>query len=319
MSASIKVNQDSNGRLSEVDISELGKRHLKVSYIYTSDGLQMIIKGNKDLLPSYADLLKIIDAKFTRSVDVINEQPFMEDLTWLSWYLDGSYAERWEYGFDKRLYHGRTRAYFKSEAAKAIPYANFTLPEILPAGTNTIGIGPWNRAIRVRNENPSNPGVMDELYVGFPKAHFRQLLAFEGLLPDVGGGKPDQLYIGFEVNSGGSFALLNCLTCLGGAWKLHSVNYGNIPAIDKAVTLNYPGAWSRYAILYDPPKLEFWQSTVANILVLEKAASTDLTVDANAAAAIRGKCIPFFANEDGTAFSQFLIGDIWAHELEYHT
>lgn len=64
MSAQIKVRQDENGRLSQVELSRKGEKPLKVRYFYVQNGLSMQIEGKKDLIPSYAELLSIIDAKF---------------------------------------------------------------------------------------------------------------------------------------------------------------------------------------------------------------------------------------------------------------
>jgi hypothetical protein len=112
------------------------------------------------------------------------------------------------------------------------------------------------------------------------------------------------------VNSGGSFGNLACLTCLGGVMQLYAVNYRHVGAsLNIPFSLLYPNAWARYALIYDPPLLELWQSSLADVNVLQFAARLDLQD-------IRGKAIPFMANEDTTGFSEFKVGNIWIYELE---
>jgi len=279
---------------------------LIVDYVYVNDGLSLHITGNRALLPSCADLLKMIDAKFTERVGIIQQQPAMEDLTRINWLADGSYSERWEQGFRRILYHGRTGAYRASESGKNTLYKDWSLPEIVPRA-NLIGTAPWNNALRMRN---TIDGVsLDELYVGFPRAHHRQYMSFEANLPTPVGARPNNLFIGFEVNSGGAFTFLVCLMCEAGQWELKRLFYdGNAQTL---FNLNNPGVWARYVLVYDPPFFELWEAAAGTPAAYPLARTRTLDLGL-----CRGKGIPFLANEDLGGISEFSVGDIYVSELE---
>jgi len=220
------------------------------------------------------------------------------------WLTDGNFTERWEQGFRKRLYHGRTGSYWKSESIANTPYESWTLPDILPAD-NTIGTAPWDNAIRMRNSH--NGIAVDELYVGFNRSFHRGSIAFEANLQTPAGITPHQQAIGFEVNSGGSFAFATCLVCNGGQWMLWANNPDGVRQLN--ITLRHPGVYSRYALSYDPPWLVLYEAPVASTTghPLECTAVLHL-------GPIRGKATPFMYNED-IAVSEFKVGDIWLYEL----
>jgi len=218
------------------------------------------------------------------------------------WKWDGSYTERWEQGFRKRLYHGRTGSYWKSEYNKK--FEDWTKPEIL-TGVNTLQPSPWNNALRMRNSQDGS--TVDELYIGFPKAHHRAVFCFDAYLPSAT--KIGQ-YIGFEVNSGGQYAGIIALGCelTNGQWRLKAIN--PYAQSGKNVSLNNPDAWDRYALVLDPPYLELYESPAGNpgTFPLELVGELDLKVD------IQGKFIPFIANE-ASEVCEFRIGNIWIYEI----
>ncbi len=307
MKATAKILRDSAGHPSTVEITRAG-RTLKVEY-NTDEGF--VLEGQRGIMPSVAELIRLVHPSVVeiekintigtislKGIDTMNDRNIIKQ-----WLHDGCYTERWEQGFRRELYHGRTGSYWLSESRDNTDFGKWTLPEILPAG-NPIGVFPWNNALRMRNTK--NELDVDEVYVGFPKAHQAQVMMFEAKLPTPG--SLTNLYAGFEINSGGAFAHIVTLVCYGGTWKLHALNYKNVLAITNDVTLNYNDAWARYALLYDPPIFELWQSTVANRNILEMTDSLDL-------GAIRGKAISFFANEHAST-TEFLVGNIWVHELQ---
>lgn len=234
------------------------------------------------------------------------EQDLMRDV----WLYDGSYTERWEQGFRRKLYHGRTGAYFASESAQNIPFDKWTLPEIIE-NINPVEPYPWNNALRMRNSKDG--ATIDHIYVGFPKALYRGVMAFEAKLPSPTG--LNNLYIGFEVNSGGKYANMACLACINGAWKLYTKNFMQVPEegqlgseVSQPVTISRLDAWGEYALVYDPPFL----------LLYEYQPATDewKLIGNLYTKALQGKAIPFFANEMTTGISEFLIGNVWIYEIE---
>jgi hypothetical protein len=224
------------------------------------------------------------------------EQDLMRD----NWLYDGSYAERWEQGFRKKLYHGRTGAYFLSESRANVPFDKWTVPEIIK-GDNPLQPPPWNNVLRMRN---SIDGVTpDPLYIGFPKGLFRGVFCADLKLPSPTD-LTDLYPMGFEVNSGGLFAFLVCLACIDGNWVLRAVDYANKLGLMQTVSLPHLNQYSHYALVYDPPYLELWEG----IDSLTKIATLYLKN-------IRGKGIPFIANEMATAVCEFRVGNIWVYEI----
>lgn len=71
-SAKISVNLDPNGRLDKVSIQEGSESPLTVQYAYPGNAVNMVLTSTDDVLPSYADLLKIIDAKYGEYVRIIS-------------------------------------------------------------------------------------------------------------------------------------------------------------------------------------------------------------------------------------------------------
>jgi hypothetical protein len=134
-------------------------------------------------------------------------------------------------------------------------------------------------------------------------------MMFEAKLPSPAAGKPDSQFIGFEINSGGAFGFLVCLMCEAGQWKLKKLGYDGVTDVN--VTLNNPDVFARYTLVLDPPYFELWEAAAGtpSVFPLTRTAICDLDK-------LRGKGIPFFANEDTTAISEFQVGDIWVSELE---
>jgi hypothetical protein len=300
----------------------------EILFRYTRDSSGLLaridVESNQPI-PSDADLLKIVSSYFTEQAGATsNTDNIQARQRLIEWLADGSYVVRWDStfrvptGYDPSIFHGRTNSPWKSETDKGLDSSQFTLPQIMSEGFSTAPyeVNPWTRAIRVRNEKPNATGVQDEFYNGFPKAHQRMVICFEALLPSPSGSTPTGLYIGCEVNSGGSFALIGSLACISGQWQLWAVNYENVVGISQNITLLRPNLWNRYALRYDPPWLELWEGTVASSgVVLTQTAKVFL-------GRLGGKAIPFFANEDNSKdaqqnpiFSEFYIGNMWIYEL----
>lgn len=103
------------------------------------------------------------------------------------WMYEPSFTERWEQGFRKHLYHGRTLAFYKSDSIAKTPYGNLTLPEIVDADSG-LESAPWNNVLRMRN---SKDGVaVDELYVGYGVSFKKVAMCFEAKLPTTVAGTP---------------------------------------------------------------------------------------------------------------------------------
>jgi hypothetical protein len=309
---SVEVIKNIDGTIQQGIIRKNGRKILAFTHVYDDIGLLREVDFQGKITTEALDLYTLINKErrihtmAEKSIDTWHDRG-----TYKEWLADGSYTERWEQGFRPWLYHGRTGSYWRSESFSNPDFKDWTNPLIGqdPFTATPFKEQPWTRHILMRNEHPNTLGVLDQLYVGFPKAHHRQVFTFEARLSQ-GEQTPDNHYIGFEVNSGGSFGNLATLGCFGGLYYLYAMNFRHVGApLETLLTLNYPNAWARYALIYDPPLLEFWQSKVANVDQLELAGRLDL-VD------VRGKAIPFMANEDTTAFSEFKVGNIWIYELE---
>lgn len=232
----------------------------------------------------------------------IEEQEYIE-LARETWLLDGSYTERWEQGFRKKLYHGRTGAYFKSDSEANVPFKDWTIPEIVK-GDNDIEVYPWNNALRLINSKDGT--TLDEIYVGLPKALFRGVMCFEAKLPQ----SADHTWIGFEVNSGGAYSFIVGLYNDGTYWYLKSLDYIRVVQTD-GFNLRFPNQYARYALVYDPPYLELWEAQTTNrsSFPLERTHVLDLQD------LPFGKGIPFFANENPNAIVDVRIGEFWIYEM----
>jgi len=79
VSATVTVRKDSEGRVDQITISEGRKKPLIVNYVYVQDGLTLVLRGDKSLLPSYSELLRMVDAKFAERISVIASQPQVDD------------------------------------------------------------------------------------------------------------------------------------------------------------------------------------------------------------------------------------------------
>lgn len=223
-----------------------------------------------------------------------------------NWLYDGSYVERWEQGFRKKLYHGRTGAYFESESKDNIPFDKWTIPELV-SEDNPLEPSPYNTSLRLINTKDGS--TLDSLYIGFPKALFRGRICFEAKLPSTG----DDIYIGFEVNSGGAFAGIACLWLDNNNWKLLFVSpetklSGIGGGKTKPITLNRPDAWNRYVLEIDPPYMIFYQGTTSDPTVFDVVVWNPEMKP--------GKYIPFLANEDLNSIIDVRVGNIWVYETE---
>jgi hypothetical protein len=235
-------------------------------------------------------------------VEDMNAQEIQRQL----WMMDGSYTERWEQGFRKFLYHGRTGAYFKSEGLLNVPFEEWTLPLIADAD-NTLQVAPFNDALRVRNSIDGS--AIDHIYVGLPKAMQRGMFKFDANLPVAASGNADGLHIGFEVNSGGDFALMCALMCSGNQYMLKVVT-PNKAVISKNISLQQAGVYNAYALLYDPPIFALFERCAGY------GAGTHLNcISFLDIGDIVGKAIPFFCLENDSQVNEFKMGQFYAYEL----
>jgi len=310
----VKVRKDGKGRLTQILVYKgLRRRPIKLDFEYGDDGYirDVFFEGRRDELPKIPEILDLVNEGFIERIGTIRQIDKVGIDIWhdrgmiKQWLHDGVYTERWEQGFRKELYHGRTGAYYKSESEDDVDFEDWTLPEIVE-GVNNTEPSPWNNALRMRNSMDGS--TVDEIYVGFPKAHHRQVMAFEAKFSSPSGNSPRHHFVGFEVNSGGSFAWLACLMCEAGQWKLKKIGYdGNA---DANLTLRHPDVFARYCLILDPPYLELWEAPSGDPdgFPLEKTTTLDL-------GALQGKAIPFFANEDWVNVTEFLIGNVWIYEI----
>jgi hypothetical protein len=228
------------------------------------------------------------------------EQDIMRD----QWLYDGSYTERWEQGFRRKLYHGRTGPYFESEIAAHIPFDKWTVPEIIE-GDNPLEDAPFNNAVRMRN---SIDGVTPtRLYFATPKAHERMIVTFQAKLPST----PHQYSfegVVAEVNSSG-YSLIAGLVWKNGVYYLLSQFVGE-NEITKQVTIRHPDKYARYTLVFDPPWLKLYQAPVGN------PAGTPLELtDVLQMGNIRGKAIIAFFNETTAAVTEWRLGNFWIFEI----
>jgi hypothetical protein len=129
-------------------------------------------------------------------------------------------------------------------------------------------------------------------------------MAFEAKLPST----CDNGYVGFEVNSGGSFASIVSLFVSNNVWKLRACNRREL--IEQNVTLNNPDVYAKYTLVYDPPVLELWQAPANNPSGFPLTLTNTLLLKD-----VCGKGIPFLAIENTTTVYEFRIGNIWVFEI----
>lgn len=302
----IHISKDIQGRVTKIVIKEKSKEALSAEYSYLDSGLNMILRGNKRLIPNYSQLLSLADAKFTERIAVIDSQPSIEKIDYLSWLTDGNYAISWEEGFYQPHFHGRMGPYFRSESGLNLEREKWTLPEII-LGDNIREPTPWQSVLRMRN---SKDGVTpDHIYVGFPKAMYRGVMVFAANLPHFDG-VSNQMYIGWEITSGGSWANLVALWRNINGWYLRAI-YHSGSVLVGPFNLRHEGVYARYALEYDPPNLRLWETIVGagNEYAYPLQNSQSLALGAQ-----EGKLIPFFANEDDTAVSEFRVSRVWIYE-----
>lgn len=300
--ASVEVVKNSEGRIESGTIT-IQRRKVQFNNQWDENGLLRQIDFEGKTIPTISELYSFINQKFIDRVTEVKSQPFMEDLTRQEWISDGSYTERWEQGFRKILYHGRTGAYFESESMANTPYKDWTLPQIL-VGDSDVEPDPYKNVLRLRNTKDGV--IIDRVYVGFPKGFMRGVICFDAKLPSVG---QEGMVMGLEVNSGGFYALIMCLRwdVATAGWMLQ-MNQVPIGA-KESVTINNPDVYAHYALEYDPPYFKLYQSPALDpdgYPILTNWLRKD---------AVKGKAIPFFCNEQPTTLCEYSVGNIWIYEL----
>jgi len=220
------------------------------------------------------------------------------------WLLDGTYVERWEQGFRKYLYHGRTGAYYKSESLANTPFSEWTLPLIAEAD-NTLEVAPWNNALRVRNSIDGS--TTDHIYIGLPKAMQRGVLKFDAKLPAPASGNANGIHIGFEVNSGGNYVHMLALMCESNQYKLKARTWDKSEKSTN-ITINNTGNYNNFALLYDPPILALYEAWSGYSDVLSLIGVLDI-------GDICGKAIPFFCLENDLQVNEYRLGQFYVFEL----
>lgn len=290
--ASIKLNKNTNDSIDLTWVRRIDtvfNRFYLTNIAQTGKTLQLQIGG---------------DASFTLDSDLAARM--FAEIQRQNWLADGTYTERWEQGFRKILYHGRTGAFFKTEGITNIPFDNCTPPPIL-AGVNTMQVAPWNDAINMRN---SIDGVtMDEVYVGFPKAHMRMIMRFDAMMPALASlGLNDAVCVGFETNSAGGFCIAYLLGW-NGAYQLYIKLFDNVTGLMvvtvAVVTLPVMGAFDTLYLIWNHPFLTLTDGTA----ILGRVMSFGKTNP--------GKMIPFVANESATNIvTDFQVGQVQVFEIE---
>lgn len=224
-----------------------------------------------------------------------------------AWLHDGSYCERWVHGFDKRLYHGRTQGYFRSDLTADTPYEDWTKPTIIE-GDNPLESAPFNDAVRLRNTIDGT--TADPLYFATPKAHHRMKIMFQAKFPS-GLGANTFLGVVVEVNSSGYLHYAG-LHNNGGTWELAA--RGHHGKLSSAVTIRHEDKYARYALIYNPPYLELWQAPAADNTgtTLERTEILDMRD-------LEGKGIVCFFNENEVDVEEWRLGNFWIVEMNPYT
>jgi hypothetical protein len=153
----------------------------------------------------------------------------------------------------------------------------------------------------------------DHVYVGFPKAHARTRFRFDAKLPTTAHlGVADGVWVGFEVNSAGGFAI----AALMGSNALYYLEIIRLTTtgvqndtIDVTALLAHLGAWSTYEISMNYPFLTLLECTAGVWAEIETVMATGLSTPDE-------KMIPFITNESDTNIvTDFQIGNIQIYEV----
>jgi hypothetical protein len=303
--ASIKLNKKTND---SIDLSWTRRIDTASNRFYLTNTAQV----NKTLLLQIGG-----DASFTLDSDQSARTAVM--IARENWMSDGNYPDRLEQGFRKEFYHGRTGAFYKSDAIANVPYRNWNLPTVL-TGVNGLQVAPWNNAIDMTNAVggaaavAAGTAVKDEIYIGFPKAHFRMSMRVDLILPTLAHlGVNDVIGVGFELNSAGG----HCNAVLfggNGAYALEIVMLDEVTGQQTvtssvAVTPGHLGVFCQYHFIWNFPNLTLVQCWAGTFTVLGLVTVVGL--------ASPSKMIPFAANESATnIITDFQVGQVQVHELE---
>lgn len=298
------------GRIDHVSIS--GKGGLEAHYYYDSNATLSKIEcsSRSDLDPM--ELLKIINQMFIQRIDTVHsiEKLPQSNIAEVSEGFD--FVERWEKGFLKDLYYGRTGSYWFSEAG-ITNRDLWTAPKIV-SGMNTVQhstppfmANPCADMVWMRN---SKDGVtLDELYIAINKSFKRARFRIDVQLPTLAQlGVNDNVGFGFELNSQGGHSAPAFLIGNNGTYQLETVNppIGGATSampVDVSATI-IKNAPVELLMEYDYPWVRLWQYSAGVWTQLGELGP----IVANAYGPMY--VIPFMFNESATIVDNFYVGNI---------
>jgi len=219
------------------------------------------------------------------------------------------FVELWENGyFDQRKYKGRTGSYFRSEHDK--PEGSWTSP-ILELDAKGVGDTYLGNAVHLRNSIDGS--TVDEVYFSLKQAYRRCIMKVSAKIPDPSTlPAGTHLYIGFEATAAGGMAIATLEVFSNGARiYINRVGKDGLVGNYVDVTINNPGVFASYYLVYDPPYLHLYQQA-ADLGALSRTN----TVIAPKDAFVGYELLPFFANESESIVEGFYIGwiQIWSFD-----
>lgn len=302
------------GRPDKVIIT--GRDGLEAEYHYDSNASLSKIKLSSKTQLDPLELLKAVNQTFIQRIGTIHQieklpQANIGDIT------EGfDFVERWEKGFDKNLYYGRTGSYFFSEAA-IIDRDLWTAPQIIP-GVNTVQEStapfmpsPCMNALWMRNSIEGKK--LDELYVTIPKAFFRARFRIDVKLPTAAQlGANDYVGFGFELNSQGGHCAPAYFIGHDGDYRLQSQNSPECGATSATPVVVAPneGVWTQLLFFYDYPWTKLYEFFGGVWTLLGTLGPISPLAG--------GLCsvIPFMFNESGEIEDNFYVGNIAINRLD---
>lgn len=227
---------------------------------------------------------------------------------WWKYNEISNFVERWEQGlFDRRKFHGRTGAYYISDARFPPPY--WDTPQILTA-RNTMQPAPFNNVVIMRNT--SRFYGIDSLYFA-ANGCFRipVILNFDAYFAALNlANYPNgtQLYAGLEINSGGYMGdiMTWIIYTAGGVINslLHVVSIEDgVPTVRTTPVVGLvTGAWRGFKLQLTENDLTLYMSGAASGFPMTELARLPYSWDYAA------HVIPFFANESTAAVNAMWLG-----------
>jgi len=301
-------------------IERTGNRPLTVQYVYQENGLQLHLKGAKADLPSFAELLAIVDAKIA-TITAINTINRIETIRNPYWEVtaDTPFVERWEFLSDilnRRdvffsKYQGRIGAVWQVEAQ--LPEKDWSLPNFVLDLAALADPLPWRNVIDMTNRLN---GVLSEVYFAVRRSYTRARMRITCITPAaVNVPLGAELLFGFEVVSQGGHAIVMVEVSNATAtflWRTIGEDgaypTGGWTSVNVTATFGF-NAWTTYLLEYDPPVARLSKYAGGVYVLMAEMTVPELTSS--------DRLMPFFANEGNAALTGYYINHIAVSALSH--